>query len=312
MRCLYILFILCSTLLAGCVNKEKDTPMKTAQNSIEQCMQERPIITIWVHGTRFWPDHILSQLFLCEYGLNKPDKLPDNYRLKIIAGHLATQGSGRFGSEHIYVYGWSGKLSFAARKQTGIELHNAIKKLIAEYEATYGVTPRIKIITHSHGGNVFLNCVAYAQETQSGLVFDECILLACPVQRETAHLITSACIKKAYSLFSSMDSIQILDPQGVYKETTQQSPLLSERMFPQAPHLKQAQIKTVYRGLMHIDFIRDYFVKQLAAILDAIDAYEQKSTPTQHLIVKLNTRKATLQVSEKKRPRKHQEPVVTA
>jgi hypothetical protein len=290
--------VFCLFLLPGCISNNT-TP--TEQTAAPEPVIEAPIVTVWVHGTRFWPDHILSQLFLCESGLNKPDRLPDNYRLKQICGHLAK--TERFG-QHVYLYGWSGKLSFATRKQTGIELHHALQKLIIEYTATYHVAPRIKIITHSHGGNVLLNCIAYAQETQSGLVFDECILLACPVQQETAHIITSPLIGKAYSLFSSMDSIQILDPQGIYRETTKQAPLLSERLFPYAANLKQAQLKTSYRGLMHIDFIRDYFVKLLPAILDALDAHDGDHTPGNHAMVKLDTRKSTVHVAQKRPPRR--------
>jgi len=55
--------------------------------------------------------------------------------------------------------------------------------------------PKVTLISHSHGGNVALNLAAIA-EKESPLSIERLILLACPVQQETAALVDAPMFKK--------------------------------------------------------------------------------------------------------------------
>lgn len=294
MRYSFLLLMLMITTFSGC------GPLTKGQTKL-QPKQEEHVITIWIHGTRLLFSRVVKPISYCRKGLHRPDELPDYYQLKVITRALQEFSHERFGSDHVYLFGWSGKLSFEAREEAGKELHSEILRVIRMYKRTHKVTPKIKIITHSHGGNVLFECIEHEHMVQGGLVFDECIILACPVQQKTAHLITSPVIKKAYSLFSTMDTIQVLDPQGIYKEAQKPSPLLSERLFPHADNVRQVQIKTHLRGFMHIDFVRKFFVEKLSKTLDVIDAYHEDHPTKEPIIVKLHSSKPTIKVGVKKK-----------
>lgn len=55
-----------------------------------------------------------------------------------------------------YSYGWSGLISQTRRRKEAIRFYNALQKEYADLHAK-GITPCIRIIAHSHGGNVALN-----------------------------------------------------------------------------------------------------------------------------------------------------------
>lgn len=57
---------------------------------------------------------------------------------------------------YFYTYGWSGLISQQRRRKEAIRFFNA---LTDEYQklTQAGIKPRIRLITHSHGGNVILN-----------------------------------------------------------------------------------------------------------------------------------------------------------
>jgi hypothetical protein len=60
---------------------------------------------------------------------------------------------------YFYTYGWSGLISQHRRRLEAIRFYNAINQ---ELESFYkqGITPKIRIISHSHGGNLCLNLAA--------------------------------------------------------------------------------------------------------------------------------------------------------
>lgn len=59
-------------------------------------------------------------------------------------------------NEFYYTFGWSGLISQQRRRKEAIRFYNILIEEIEKYKKE-GITPKVRIITHSHGGNVALN-----------------------------------------------------------------------------------------------------------------------------------------------------------
>lgn len=55
-----------------------------------------------------------------------------------------------------YIFGWSGYLSQKRRRSESLRLYNQITEEVNTLRS-YGIHPKIRILTHSHGGNLSLN-----------------------------------------------------------------------------------------------------------------------------------------------------------
>ncbi len=62
-------------------------------------------------------------------------------------------------NNHYYTFGWSGLLSQSRRRKEAIRFYNALSEEIDRYKLL-GKNVQIKILTHSHGGNLALNLAA--------------------------------------------------------------------------------------------------------------------------------------------------------
>ena len=60
---------------------------------------------------------------------------------------------------HFYTFGWTGLLSQNRRRVEAIRLYNALQKEIDDFKSI-GINPKIRILAHSHGGNLVLNLAA--------------------------------------------------------------------------------------------------------------------------------------------------------
>ena len=268
------LVVLCALLSASLI-KGANRPVAikkevTTQQPQDANQTETPRITIWIHGTKTLgglSDFLHATPHL---GIAHASALSSNYRLSNVITTLAATEPKKFPLEHFYTYGWSGKLSFEVRKQTAHELYQAIKNLLTSYRDKYGVTPHITLITHSHGGNVVLNLAAL--EIPENDVSFETILLACPVQQETKHLIKSNLFTKIYSLYSKNDWLQVLDPQGLYitQHNKKRHWRFSDREFPCQENVYQNEISINNKGLSHIDFVSHDFARLLPTFIDAM------------------------------------------
>jgi len=111
-----------------------------------------------------------------------------------------------------YTYGWSGLLSRTQRYIESEGLLVGIYQLIESYK-TKGITPKIRIIGYSHGGNVCLNMARMHEEEYPDmtLIIDELVVLGMPVQMETDSYCASPLFKKIYNIFSTQDVIQKMD-----------------------------------------------------------------------------------------------------
>jgi hypothetical protein len=139
----------------------------------------------------------------------------------------------------------------------------------------HGKKPRTRLITHSHGCNVALNASDLFAQSEDPIVIEELVLLACPVQHATADKLKSASFKKIFSLYSTADLTQILDPQGLNLESMPAGGyIFSNRRFEPQPNLVQAQMRWKGFGLSHIGFVRQRFAKALPSILAELRSAE--------------------------------------
>lgn len=255
----------------------KKVAITTSQDRDAQKKSTGPWITVWVHGTRLTPKIIFKKFFHVDQGFAKATTLEADYHHRIIAETLSTLAGHQFELDTFYLYGWSGKLCFNARKQAAQDLYTSITNCVNDYKAKHNVTPRVRVITHSHGGNVALNMSHFCPQ-EAPFAIDELILLACPVQEQTKHCINHSLFKSVYSLYSTRDLLQVLDPQGIYYQEYDEDFFdrcwFSERTFPAHAKLKQAEIRYKGRGLLHVEFLlvkkTANFIEQLPYILDTL------------------------------------------
>jgi hypothetical protein len=271
-----------------------------------------PIVTVWVHGTK--PDlsplfakmtkNVLLLLSDDTKGLCKINQ-PETYHYPSLrAQALEAADPAHFSTEHFYTFGWSGLLDLQARKIAAQDLFNALKNLVLDYLAQYGYAPEIILISHSHGGNVILHLAEIVDPDGFELKIAKAVLLACPVQNHTNHLISSSIFERIYSLHSHTDMIQIVDPQGLHHRKEKITrPLLSMRHFDAHPKMAQALIRWKEyplwnaqdlaidklalkglikainalnyikrsRGLFHVEFGLLPFIRQLPIIINQLD-----------------------------------------
>lgn len=83
---------------------------------------------------------------------HKPVVQPVSAAYQKITEHIAPNTQNQF----FYTFGWSGLVSQERRRKEALRLYNMLSKEYARLRAQ-GITPKIRLIAHSHGGNVVLN-----------------------------------------------------------------------------------------------------------------------------------------------------------
>ncbi len=250
-------------------------------------MSTTPPITIFIHGT-VPPDPVLAiplvqRFFQCPKGLISLSDV-DDCHTKDILTKLCSKYPKEYPQEHCYMFGWSGILKHAARKAAAFDLYKELADLSKDYTAN-GMAPRLHVVTHSHGGNVAL-CLKNVSEkynNHANLSIDKLILLACPIQMETADYINDKIFKKVYSIHSHQDLLQIIDPQGFHtflenlknfgleftlSNLKELGPLFSERHFPKNSAVTQLNVKYPHRDLLHIEFLLPEFIQALPTLIN--------------------------------------------
>lgn len=109
------------------------------------------------------------------------------------------------------IFGWDGLLSQSARFMAASQLYDALVSYRDRVIKMYGVEPRIRILAHSHGGNVALWLADFEKERQKKLSVDFLFMYGTPMQVETGHCITSPFFKHIILGYSRGDSIQRRD-----------------------------------------------------------------------------------------------------
>lgn len=270
--CLTISFLFSIILfLTGCATLNSRFLLNPTQTSIEtndEIIEQSPTVTIWIHGTKLTPSAVLPNFFYRKVGMHPIITYDSKYHLRKLAHCLEQSDQTNFMLEHFYVFGWSGKLSFTERKKAAQDLYDELINLCNHYKLKYGTMPKFRIITHSHGGNVALNLAQIKKD--DFIKVSELILLACPVQTQTMHLLQDPIFEQVYSFYSETDIIQIIDPQGLYKNKAPKTSLFSKREFPEHNKLVQIKTRARKRGLMHIEFLSLPFISHLPLALGKI------------------------------------------
>lgn len=121
------------------------------------------LINIWIHGTMSIVPHIkfFENVTFRIPGLHHAQEYQDIYLAKKIVRWLATTAPTMFPFQTFYIFGWDGKLSIQSRKNAAKELYESIQILQSTYFSQYGCMPTIRLIAHSHGGNVALHLIDY-------------------------------------------------------------------------------------------------------------------------------------------------------
>lgn len=261
----------------------------------------RPVLNIWIHGT-FPQDFIAEKLhniapfkhivnlYFCPPGLNKVVDLPTKYHYCQLARTAAETDPYMFPLESFYLFGWSGKLSPYDRDVEGALLYKEIQRLIKDKSS--GQQPFIRIIAHSHGGNVALAMAKECTNQKPAFYVDELILLGTPVNKATAHCTKDPLFTQIFSVHSHIDMIQVLDPQGLPELTAvikkilvdatlndikdlfsafKHEPFFSARHFEPQENLKNVRLQFNGRDIFHMEcIIPDFFVR-LPIIIKALE-----------------------------------------
>lgn len=241
------------------------------------------IVTVWIHGTN--PKHFLppgiaqltnkmtATLFDCKLGLHKATELDMHHYPFILTKTLSHVAPEKFPATNFYTFGWQGKLTLENRKNSSQKLFSALQELQKEYTKKDGHPPHFVLISHSHGGNVILHMAEINDPTAESLLIKKVILLACPVQKHTKHLVQHPMFERIYALHSHTDLIQIADPQGFHIPKKMSLPLLSERHFSAHPKIAQVCISWKNGPFWHPDdaIIHDVMLGKITRSLKLLD-----------------------------------------
>lgn len=227
--------------------------------------QESGTPIIFVHGTLFPFNKIPGIRTLLELYEIKKGK-HSIFEMHYPAFHGAippAMHSDEFPLQDFHYFGWSGDLSYQARKVAAQHLYHAIKD-----------TKHKKLVAHSHGGNVILTTAAIAAEhPDMHFSVDTVILLALPVQMATAsYALDNTIFKEIFTFYSARDLIQIADPQRLYQEAPAHSPFFSQRKLPHAAHIKQARLLIHNKDPYHVSFIGEPILKKIPYMIKMMRA----------------------------------------
>lgn len=235
--------------------------------------ENRPV-TIFIHGTLYPFLDLLIRMFDCPVGLTPALKQGPTFIHGRIPFILNQADPVTYPIESAYVFGWSGRLTFEARRRAAQCLYRELKK----------INGPITIVAHSHGATlVQLLVEEVAKYNDNDLKIKKLIMLGCPVLSGTEEYVCSPIFERVISLYSRGDSTQVRDPQILSQENRRLTslkgrwtPLFTTRFSPCCPNVIHRRILLGRRNMTHMDFIYKPFLTRLPAILKLIDeSYEQ-------------------------------------
>ncbi len=226
-------------------------------------------ITIFLHGTLYPGVNFLIRTFDLPLGLVSAIEQGNRFLHGRIAYILNQADPERFPLNNFYFFGWSGGILPKSREKAAYLLYQSIKHFKCP----------IRIIAHSHGGNVALNLAKVVKECRDyNFKVDELILLACPVIALNEDHINSNIFKKIFSFYSTGDRTQTRDPQYLYSDTRRHIectgkivPFFSQRTFRPCTKLIQRRILYDRRNLQHMHFLYKPFLSRLPSLIDVVD-----------------------------------------
>lgn len=110
-----------------------------------------------------------------------------------------------------YTFTWSGALNAKKRlAATGI-LYPALLQEKQRLEKETGLPVKINLLAHSHGCNIVLRLAQLEEKQKKNLYIDKAVFLGGPVHSGTEKYIQSKIFGNKYVLYSTGDSVQVLD-----------------------------------------------------------------------------------------------------
>lgn len=246
-----------------------------------------PPINIWIHGTLLIRQRLFVEAFGSTPGLKKAVNIEEQFFTHKIAHILHAKDPVNFPLDTFYAFGWSGKLSNQERLNAAQTLYVELTKIIEEYIAHYGTYPVIRLLTHSHGGNVALNLAFIQEKFNKNLHIDSLVLLACPVQKNTMPCTRNVMFKHIYSLYSSLDMVQIIAPQSCNERLP-----FSGRVFPAALNIVQAKVRMNGHAILHTEFTSARFIKTIPLLIKALQKFEktEQHKMGKRIVLRIQTR----------------------
>lgn len=244
-------------------------------------------VTIYVHGTMTKAGLKFLSKFCPEIcygapGVHHIQNMPDYALFRKDVEKLCSGDSKRFSRDHFYTFGWSGALNFAEREKAGKNLYEGITNLLDEYKKKYDSYPKVRVMTFSHGGNVALNMASHLPFLKDEHVHLELLIIACPVQKVTEHLIENPEIDFIYTIASTRDLLQVVDTYKYNKKR-----YFPERFFNTTKNnCCQMKVLVNNRGLGHLDLLRSFMIHVPDCLNIADVCFENRTFNTQKNIKK--------------------------
>lgn len=232
-------------------------------------------ITVFVHGTsiarRMMNMSPLRPNLYCPQGLTLAKELPQEYRYHQIAKSCAELNNKLYPFDNFYIFGWrSESFNHRVRMKGAANLMKSLQKVVTEYYQKYKISPCVRIIGFSHGGNVVLNSANFpALQVNNKPVDVEAWLIATPVQQVNHDLVNHPHFKKVYSVYSKKDWLQRIDPQGIFNKKVRMSHFWSDRTFREDAKCIQVKFTVNSKSISHTSY-RSLF-KYFPSIHDLIE-----------------------------------------
>lgn len=249
---------------------------------------ERPVITVWIHGTKFMRSDTYKKVFNGMPDIKHIKDFPSAHKVQFHMQLLHRDAPDLFDYNSLYLFGWSGRLSAHERYWAALILYQKLSALQQIYKQKFGVDPIIRLVTHSHGGNVALNLARIHALRKDSLIIDSLVLLACPVQHETKELVKSHLFKKIYALYSSLDMVQVMAPEFMYRMRDNEGSIIasclrwipfSHRCFDAHMPVRQAWVKINGHAIAHTSFTTTKFLRTLPLLLKTLDELYEEHGP---------------------------------
>lgn len=283
-----MIIIVYIVLLPSCAHKSrliKKNILITSSVLSAPIQDDQPAITILIHGTKLVIRSLYHTYFDGQADLKHVSAFVSDEKMHGMFTQLAESASELFTYDHLYFFGWSGKLCVKERDEAAIVLYDKLVKLADAYYEHYNRVPIIRLICHSHGGNLALTLARVHAQKQCNLVIDSLIVLACPVQLSTKDFVDCPLFRHVYALYSTLDFVQVIAPEIAHYIHNEKGELIdkkrcwfpfSARCFDKHASVKQARIKMNNHAVLHSSFATANFLRTLPHVIRAVDdAYAQ-------------------------------------
>lgn len=225
---------------------------------------EEHYITVWIHGIDLFKSNFYN------LGLWPAHTFVENESLFRIGKDLVESDPVRFSSDKLLMYSWAGRFNYEECERAAGMLYDFLTQAVKDYEKQNDYRPKVRIITFSYGGNIVFNLPKF-KNPRNMLIIDELILLAWPVQNDLVYRAKDSMFKKIFNVYSPLDCVQIIDPQGFVCRPFGKAALFTGRRIKRADNVLQASIHLNGRGCGHFGLNGRRFISLFPYVLDELN-----------------------------------------